>query len=284
MMKFRNTLVAASTAVVLAVTPLAHADSAKQMLISAISGDHRGDASRHRDRYRHPLETLEFFGWQPAMSVLEVSPGAGWYTEVLAAASRSQGQLFAAGFALTADDLPSYGQRVQMMLLDKMEARPDVYDHVVVTELSVPQRVTPAPPESMDMVVTFRNVHSWMRQDEEAQMAQVFFRALKPGGILGVTEHRAKPGTPREQMVKSGYVTEQYTIDLFEKAGFVFEAKSEVNANPDDTADHPMGVWSLPPSLRGCKKIEAEQARRECEQKYRAIGESDRMTLRFKKP
>jgi predicted methyltransferase len=145
---------------------------------------------------------------------------------------------------------------------------------VIVSELGKPDRWHACPPGTADRVLTFRNVHNWMNSGYEAQMFKAFHAALKPGGVLGVVEHRAKPGTSREQMVKSGYVTEAYVIELAEQAGFALEARSEVNANPKDTTDHPEGVWTLPPSLR-LKDQDRE--------KYLAIGESDRMTLRFVK-
>jgi len=216
--------------------------------------------------------------------VVEISPGTGWYTEFLAPLTRPQGVLYAAGFALTADDLPSYGKMVQMMLVSKFEEAPEIYDHVVVTELSVPQRVTPAPPGSANMVLTFRNLHNWVKADEAEEMLAVFYRTLKPGGVLGVVDHRAKPGTSVEAMARSGYVTEEYVIDLVKAAGFAFEASSPVNNNAADSGDHPMGVWSLPPSLRGCRDIESATEKAACEKPFRAIGESDRMTLRFRKP
>lgn len=254
------------------------------MLKQAQQGDHRAERNRARDGARHPVETLKFFGWQPEMTVVEISPGAGWYTEFLAPLTRPQGVLYAANFALSVDDLPSYGMRVQKMLLDKFEQRPDVYDHVVVTEFSIPQRVTVAPPGSADMVLTFRNFHNAVRDNEAEQAAEVFYRTLKPGGILGLVDHRAKPGTSLEQMGKSGYVTEELVIKVMTAAGFVLEAKSEINANPADSAQHPMGVWSLPPSLRGCREIEAADEKAACEKPFRAIGESDRLTMRFRKP
>ena len=260
------------------------AEDATALLNQAQQGDHRGDKNRARDTARHPVETLQFFGWQPDMTVVEVSPGTGWYTEILAPITRPKGVLYGAGFALTADDLPSYGTMVQKMLVSKLEEIPAIYDHVVVTELSVPQRVTPAPPGSADMVLTFRNLHNWVKADEAAEMLAIFYRTLKPGGVLGVVDHRAKPGTSVEDMARSGYVTEEYAVELAKAAGFEFEASSTVNNNAADNRDHPMGVWSLPPSLRGCKKIESANEKAACEKPFRAIGESDRMTLRFRKP
>lgn len=247
----------------------------------AINGDHRDPANVARDVYRHPAETLTFFGLEPYMTVVEVWPGGGWYTELLAPVLREEGVLYAAGFALTLDNNPEYRHRIHKAYLEKLRQRPDIYDHVVVTELSPPERATPAPPGSADMVLTFRNVHNWMKGGFAGEMFQTFARVLKPGGILGVTEHRAKPGTSMEDMIKSGYVTEEHVIHLAEQAGFDLVEKSDINANPADTADHPAGVWTLPPSLRHCRQMEED--REACMDKYRAIGESDRMTLKFVK-
>ena len=280
----RSTTALAAVLALLVSSQASAATDTQALIEQAQQGDHRSDKNRARDGARHPLETLQFFGWQPEMTVVEISPGTGWYTELLAPLTRPKGVYYGAGFALTADDLPSYGKMVQMMYVGKIEARPDVYDHAVVTELSVPQRTTIAPPGSADMVLTFRNLHNWVKAEEAAEMAAVFFRTLKPGGVLGVVDHRAKPGTALEQMISSGYVTEQHAIEVLTGAGFEFEASSGINNNRLDSADHPNGVWSLPPSLRGCKKIADQADKVACEAPFLAIGESDRMTLRFRKP
>ncbi len=268
---------------VAALTPAA-ADTADELLAAAIRGDHREPANVARDRYRHPAETLKFLGWQPPMTVVEIWPSAGWYTEILAPITRPQGVLYAAGFAPSAQRTPEWRKTVHRDFTDKLAARPEVYDHVVVTELSVPERTTIAPPGSADLVLTFRNVHNWMKGDYAAEMFAVFYRVLKPGGLLGVVEHRAAPGTALAAMVESGYVSEAHVIALAQAAGFVLEARSEINANPADSKNHPAGVWTLPPSLRHCQRLGDDSARGDCEARYRAIGESDRMTLRFRKP
>lgn len=261
----------------------APAEDPEALVDAALEGAHREAVNRDRDRYRNPAETLAFFGWSPGMTVVELWPGGGWYTEVLAPITRPQGQLFAAGFALSAPEVPDYRARIQRRYLEKLADAPRVYDHVVVTELGTPGRATVAPPGSADLVVTFRNVHNWMADDETGRVLDAAFRALRPGGTFGVVEHRAPKGTERTTMIDSGYVTEARVIALAEEAGFTLEARSEINANPDDDADHPEGVWTLPPSLRHCGK-QPEAARADCEARYRAIGESDRMTLRFRKP
>lgn len=257
-----------------------HADAA---LEAALAGDHRAAGNRARDRYRNPAETLTFFGWQPDMTVVELWPGGGWYTEILAPITRERGKLFAAAFALSDPDAPDYRARIQQRYLQKLTGAPQVYDHVVVTELGTPGRATVAPPGSADLVLTFRNVHNWMEANEADIVFDAAYRALRPGGIFGVVEHRAPEGTDRATMIDSGYVTEAHVIRLAEAAGFELVARSAINANPDDDADHPEGVWTLPPSLRHCGKL-AESERADCQARYRAIGESDRMTLRFRKP
>jgi predicted methyltransferase len=239
-----------------------------------LAGDHRSDANRARDKYRHPKETLQFFGFRQDMAVMEVSPGGGgWYTEVLAPALREHGSYVAAGWDPNATG--EYAKTNSKKFADKLAARPDVYDRAKVTALQAPNALKPVPDGTMDMVVTFRNIHGWMGNGSADAMFKAMYAALKPGGILGVTEHRAKTDKPQDPKAESGYVREDYAIALIEKAGFKLIGKSEVNANPKDTTDHPHGVWSLPPTLEG-----GDTDR----DKYLAIGESDRFTLRFRKP
>ena len=243
-------------------------------LDKVLAGDHRSDANRARDKYRHPKETLQFFGFRQDMAVMEVSPGGGgWYTEVLAPALREHGSYVAAGWDPNATG--EYAKTNSKKFADKLAARPDVYDRAKVTALQAPNALKPVPDGTMDMVVTFRNIHGWMGNDSADAMFKAMYAALKPGGILGVTEHRAKTDKPQDPKAESGYVREDYAIALIEKAGFKLIGKSEVNANPKDTTDHPHGVWSLPPTLEG-----GDTDR----DKYLAIGESDRFTLRFRKP
>ena len=241
---------------------------------AAIAGSHRPDANRARDVYRHPKETLQFFGLRPDASVVEVWPGGGWYTQILAPLLRERGKYYAAHFHVD-DKSPRYMGPAREAFVKSLAARPDLYDRVVVTALDAPRHVDIAPRGSADLVLTFRNVHNWSAAKTDEAMFRAFFDALKPGGVLGVVEHRANEGTSLDQMIKSGYMTEAYVIALAEKAGFKFAARSEINANPKDTKDHPRGVWTLPPTFRL-----GDQDR----QKYAAIGESDRMTLKFVKP
>ena len=256
----------------LAATIAQAADSS--LLSKAISGEHRSALNKHRDQYRHPLQTLEFMGVKPHMSVIEVWPGKGWYTEVLAPyIKQGGGQFIAAGFPQKAG--PKWRQKMQAEYIQWLAATPAVYDQVKVVELGPPNYWVLGAENSADAVLTFRNVHNWLKGGYEAEMLTAFYNVLKPGGILGVTDHRALPGTDLATMKKSGYLTQQKVIALAEEAGFELEATAEINANSLDTKNHPKGVWTLPPSLRLGEKKKSH---------YLAIGESDRMTLRFKKP
>ncbi len=261
---------------------LSQAEIQKQVE-AVLDAAHRSDANRARDQFRHPAQTLAFFGWQPAMAIAEIWPAGGWYTEILAPLTRAQGHYFAAGFSMTADRTPKWRKDFQQQYDDTLEAAPDLYDHIVVTGLAIPERPTFAPPGSLDMVLTFRNVHNWVNGDYAPEMFAAMFRALRPGGVLGLVEHRAAPGTARAKVPDEGYMTEQHVIDLAQAAGFVLEAKSEINANPKDSHQHPEGVWSLAPGFRGCRGLN-ETEMQACIERFRPIGESDRMTLRLRKP
>lgn len=238
-----------------------------------LASDHRSERNRARDVYRHPRETLVFFGLRPDMHVAEVWPGGGWYAEVLAPLLREKGRYYAAHYHIN-DNTHRFYRNSQREFVEKLAQRPDVYDKVVVTGL-LPPHLDMAPKGTLDLVLTFRNVHNWTQEGFDAPMFRAFFDALKPGGVLGVVEHRARDGTTLADMKRSGYMTEAYVITLAQTAGFRLEAKSEVNANPRDTKDHPRGVWTLPPTLR---LGDTDRA------KYLEIGESDRMTLKFVKP
>jgi predicted methyltransferase len=246
-------------------------------LRAAIAGSHRTPGFVARDGARHPYETLSFFGIRPDMTVIEIWPGGGWYTEILAPYLRERGRLYAAHFS--ADAELKYFRELRGSFLHKLAAAPTLYDKVEVTEFDPPRAVAIAPPGSADLVLTFRNVHNWtMRGGGEARTLAAFaafHRALKPGGVLGVVDHRLPADRPLAAQEESGYLREDFVIAVAERAGFVLAARSELNANPRDGADHPQGVWSLPPVLRGG---EADRER------YLAIGESDRMTLKFIKP
>ncbi len=226
-----------------------------------------------RNAARHPVETLAFFGLEDDMTVVEALPGELWYTEILAPVLRDKGKLIVASFDMNAPGIVDYQKQAHALLLDRIAKEPGVFGKVGVATLSPPNGIDLGPAGSVDRVLTFRSTHGWVNGGVADQIYKAFFDVLKPGGVLGIEQHRAGPKTNREAF--SGYVPEQTVIAIAEKAGFVLEARSEVNANPKDTADHSAGVWTLPPSLRL-----GEQDR----EKYVAIGESDRMTLRFRKP
>jgi predicted methyltransferase len=238
-----------------------------------LAGTQRSDANRARDAWRHPKETLLFFGLRPEMSVVEIWPDpSGWYTEVIAPLVREKGKYYAAVLD-AAPGVASQEKRVSDFNA-KLSASPALYDKVAVVPFYTDGRDM-VPPGSVDMVLTFRNIHNWMARDSASQAFAAMYRALKPGGVLGVEEHRGNPARPQDPQAKAGYVNEQYAIDLIEAQGFRLVAKSEVNANPKDPKDYELGVWVLPPTYRlGDKDRE----------KYAAIGESDRFTLKFVKP
>jgi len=244
---------------------------------SILKGEHRNPKFILRDQYRHPLETLKFFGVESGMTVVEIWPGKGWYTEVLApllmTKDASAGIFYTAHFptGIGVDFYDNY----QALFVKKLAMHPNVYGDVKMAAFDPKRGQLTVPEGSADAVLTFRNVHNWLRSESEATAFNLFYKALKPGGILGVVEHRAPKGTDWETMKTSGYMTEEYVIDLATKAGFVLDEKSEINSNAKDTKNHPKGVWTLPPTLRL-----KDQGR----DKYLAIGESDRMTLKFKKP
>ncbi len=238
-----------------------------------INANHRSQEHKHRDQYRHPEQTLAFFDVQPNMTVVEVSPGEGWYTEILAPYLREKGKLYAAHFS--PDSPVQFHKDSLKAFLEKMQKQPQLYDKVEITALPTPNHLPIAPENSADRILTFRNVHNWMKNGQAASVFSAMFNALKPGGILGVVEHRGNLLKPQDPQAKSGYVSEDYVIDLARNAGFEFLAKSEINANPKDTKNYPEGVWTLPPTLRLKNKDK---------EKYLAIGESDRMTIKFMKP
>lgn len=244
-------------------------------LSEALSGPQRSAEHRARDRYRHPEETLEFFGLRPDMTVLEVWPGeAGWYAEILAPYLKAQGRYVAALYPDSAD-APGYQKKGNAAFRARVAAEPAVFDRTIMTTIGAPTSWSPIPPGRADLVLTFRNVHNWMADDTVRDMFGAFYKALKPGGVLGVVEHRAEPYTPLAQQKASGYVDQELMIRFAEDAGLRFVGWQEFNANPADTKDYEKGVWTLPPVLALGEKDR---------EKYLAIGESDRMTLKFVKP
>ncbi|MDB5408039.1 MAG: Methyltransferase [Rhodospirillales bacterium] len=248
-------------------------EAAADDLDALVAGPQRSAANRVRDPYRHPAETLAFFGVRPDMTIVEIWPGgSGWWTEILAPYLRDAGKYYAAGQETSLTSEEAVWNRETFA--KKMAVDPALYGKVVVTEFAG-DRHDIAPPGSADMIVTFRNVHNWMADGSADATFRAFYKALKPGGILGIEEHRGDPNRSQDPLAKSGYVREDWTIALAEKAGFKLAGKSEVNANPKDTKDYAAGVWTLPPSYRLKDQDRA---------KYEAIGESDRFTMRFVKP
>ncbi len=266
--------VAAATAA--RAAPQARTDAATLAALDhVLAGAHRSEAARARDVYRHPKETLEFFGIRQDMTAMEIWPGAGgWYTEVLAPLLRDHGRYIAAGWDPKFDN--KFVQDGIRSFQAKLDGNPDLYGKVEVAALQYPGALAPVAPNSVDLIVTFRNLHNWLARDEATPaMLKAMYAALKPGGVLGIVDHRADPGAPVDPHAKLGYVNEQYAIELAKSAGFEFVAASEVNANPKDTRDYEQGVWTLPPTWRlGDKDRD----------RYAAIGESDRFTLKFRKP
>jgi predicted methyltransferase len=246
--------------------------SGRAALQAALAGKHRKPGNADRDKYRHPLETLEFFGFKPTLTVLDVGPGEGWYEELLAPALAAKGKL------ITTNTDPNgppdqrstfYGQRFKSFL----EKAPEIYGKVQ------PIIVDPKGPSlgldgNVDLVIVMRETHGMVNSGTLSAWLTSINKALKPGGVLGIEEHRAKADADPVESSKKGYVPEKWLIDQVEAAGFKLAGKSEVNANPKDTKDYPEGVWTLPPSYA----LEAKD-----HDKYAAIGESDRMTLKFVK-
>jgi predicted methyltransferase len=248
------------------------ADSVDPRLAAAVHSDFRSAADKARDPYRHPLQTLTFFGIKPTMTVVELWPFGGWYTAILAPYLHDRGTLYAA--AMDPDSTAAEDKRYNSELAAMLAAHPDVYGKVQVTVLA-PHRMQIAPDGTADMVVTFRNIHNWVWAGIEKDVLAAAFRALKPGGILGVEEHRNNDPDFIPKTPGAGYVGEEYAIELIQAAGFRLLGQSNVNRNPKDTKDYPNNVWSLPPTYADGDKDRA---------RYAAIGESDRFTLKFIKP
>lgn len=237
-------------------------------LDEALQSEYRQASNKERDQFRHPKETLEFFGLQPTMRLVEISPGGGWYTEILAPYLTKKGTYIA---ALPASGDSEYMRKNEAKFREWFVSKPELKSTIIEFSADKPLAVG----ESVDMIVTFRNVHNWMNAGKGPASFKTFFQALKPGGVLGVVEHREDEKKKQDPKGKSGYVKESEVIKWAQQAGFKLDKKSEINANPKDTKDYAKGVWSLPPSY-----AEGEESK----PKFSAIGESDRMTLRFIKP
>ena len=253
------------------VPPTSASDYTAAQLDQVIAGDWRPAAHRARDAYRHPKATLEFFEVRPDQTVIEITPAGGWYAEILAPLLRDNGHYVAA------EARPTDGAEARSddsALRKLFAAHPAQFDHASIVVFD-PKAPVLGPPASADRVLTFRNVHNWAMAGTAPAMFKAFFAVLKPGGMLGVVDHRADQGATFGQVRDSGYLPVDYVVKLAADAGFVLDGRSEINANPRDDHDHPKGVWTLPPTLALGDQDKAA---------YQAIGESDRMTLRFVKP
>lgn len=241
-------------------------------LDGVLTGSQRTAADRARDRYRHPKETLLFFGIRPQTRVLQSWPESGWYTKIIAPLVSAKGRYYA---GVMAPDPKSRFLQARLANYQRLLAsRPDLYGRVKVATFPLDGRDV-VPPGSVDMVLSFRDLHEWMALGDEQQALVTIYRALAPGGVFGVVDNRGDPALPQDPRAKNGYVRQDYAIRLIEAAGFRLVATSEVNANPRDTKNYPCGVWALPPEYRLGNIDRA---------KYEAIGESDRFTLKFVKP
>jgi len=245
----------------------------KDALTAILQSPHRTPGDADRDKFRHPVETLTFFGIEPTMTVVEVGAGGGWYTEILAPLLAKKGKLILAGFDPKGPEdamRTAYGVRLQLFL----EKSPELFGKIETAIVNPPDKVVLGPEGSADMAIAVREMHNWYRSGEMPAYLKAIHAVLKPGGVFGVVQHRAQPDADPSKSAEKGYLPEAWLVSQIEAVGFKLEGKSEVNANPKDTKDYEEGVWTLPPNYRLGDKDHA---------KYEAIGESDRMTLKFKK-
>ncbi|HEY6126259.1 MAG TPA: methyltransferase domain-containing protein [Steroidobacteraceae bacterium] len=279
-MKFRSLAAGVALTAFVATASFAAADKKDvQTIEKAVAAESRSADSKSRDVYRHPTEALSFWGLKPGMTILEVQPGGGWWTEILAPYAKANKGEFYATAADLADPKVSEGARKGRADFEAKYANADVYGKVNLVNWGA--NAAPLPANKFDFVLAARVFHGWANGGMADTNLAKLYSAIKPGGILAVEQHRGNPG--QDPAVKAGYATEQAVIDAATKAGFKLEGKSEVNANAKDTKDHPFGVWTLPPvrqSSEGGKPVDPAFDRA----KYDAIGESDRMTLKFVKP
>jgi predicted methyltransferase len=246
---------------------------ADDALRAAVDNPNRPAEQAERDSSRNPYETLTFFGISPDMTVVEISPSGGWYTEILAPYLKDEGQLVAAHWDLEGDNVPDFYRRIRAGFEERF-GDTDQFGTIEIIPFAPPEKVDLGTPDSADMVLTFRNVHSYKRAGTFGDVIDAAHAVLKPGGVFGVVSHRLPEDREQDPDARSGYVKQSWVVEMAEARGFKLDASSEVNANPRDTADHPSGVWSLPPSLR-----EGDESA----ERFEAIGESDRFTLRFVK-
>lgn len=253
-------------------------------LVASIGGEWRSAADKARDEFRHPKESLEFWGLAPGMTILEVQAGAGWWSDILAPyAHASGGKYYATAADLQNAELSEAARKGRSEFAARFAAKPDVYGQVQFVNFG--SKSAPLPENTFDFALSAREIHGWMSGGVTEKYFKDLYGALKPGGILAIEQHRANPGE-QDPKAENGYVTEAFVIEQAQKAGFELVERSEINANPKDTKDHPFGVWTLPPTKRTRPYSEGEAANdpKFDRSKYDAIGESDRMTLKFRKP
>ena len=270
-MRLNNLICCYISVFIIAFGQSALGQSSMTQMQTIIDGSHRTAKSKARDVYRHPIETLSFFGVSKNSNVVEITPGRGWYTEILAPLLKDKGSLVTVIYDANLTKVP-YLQKLNKLYKNKLANDKKTYGRVKILEIAhmKPDFKTK---KSVDFVLTFRNVHNWAKSGTIDKMFDSFYKSLSTGGVLGVVEHRANAGNPIEQQIKSGYMTENYVKRIAKSAGFRFVSSSEINANPLDRKNHRNGVWTLLPNQRGLSEPEKEL--------YRKIGESDRMTLKF---
>jgi predicted methyltransferase len=247
--------------------------SESDKLEKIVAGKHRTASFAARDVYRHPVETLKFFGIKDTMTVVEISPGGGWYSEILAPYLKDHGVYIAAGYDPQSER--EYYKKNAKKFQNKLDANPEIYGKTQLAIMQPPKQLDFAKADSADMILSFRNTHNWHGSGGSEAVYASIFKALKAGGIFGLVQHRAGHIHPKDSSGKMGYLKQSEIIKLAEKVGFQLIEKSNINANPKDTRDYENGVWTLPPSYR-LKDVDRK--------KYTEIGESDRMTLKFVKP
>lgn len=251
-------------------------------LRAAVAGEWRPPADRARDAWRHPVESLAFWGLRAGQTVVEFWPGAGWYTDIIAPfLAATGGKLYAAHMQVGENADPATREIVEAYRR-RLASNRKLYGDVEITAFG-PTSGPVAPAGSADLVLFLRNLHNWMAAGIAEKAFRQAYAALKPGGFLGIEEHRANPGGVPDVLAEDGYVQQAYAVQLAQEAGFVLDAASEINANPNDTRDHPFGVWTLPPVRRSSPRGEPADPSFD-RARYDAVGESDRMTLRFVKP
>jgi predicted methyltransferase len=265
-------------------TEAAPVSAEESPLVASINGEWRSAEDKARDQYRHPKESLEFWGLAPDLTVLEIWPGGGWWSDILAPyAHKTGGRYYATAADLANPELSEGARKNRAEFEARFAAKPEVYGQVNFVNFGM--KSAPLPENTFDLILLARSFHNIMEDGVTDRFLKDFYGALKPGGIFAIEQHRANPGE-QDPKAASGYVTEAYVIEQVQKAGFELVEKSEINANAKDTKDHPFGVWTLPPSKRTRPYSEGADAHDPGfdRSKYDAIGESDRMTLKFRKP